>query len=318
MRFILCTLISLLISNAADAYVKLSKNNDLCKNATHQAERKFNIPQNLLRAISLTESGRWVKEEKANIAWPWTVSAGGPGEYFPTKNQAINHVRNLQAQGIRNIDVGCMQINLRYHPDAFKSLEEAFNPRTNTEYAGTFLSRLFKQTKSWTQAAGRYHSSEPTKNMYYREKVLSFWNYANSETRQDQQIAIQTQKPQRYVAKQDRTRMALLNNNFQNRLSTQRKAMARAEQMSSQISQYRNNRRLSNFGQVNAAKQRALQQRRMKKSLTLPPVARRGYNKYDFAKQRSAQLEKWRNTVAKPELFNQSQTTTQPTTLLGN
>ncbi|SCA57525.1 exported hypothetical protein [Candidatus Terasakiella magnetica] len=317
MRFILYALIGLTLSAPAFSYVKPNKNMDLCKGATHAAEQQFNIPQNLLRAISLTESGRWVESEKANIAWPWTVASGRAGEFFPTKEQAIRHVRALQAKGIKNIDVGCMQINLRYHPDAFENLNEAFDPRSNARYSAKFLSKLFKNTKSWTKAAGHYHSTEPTKNMYYREKVLSYWNYANKEAHESQQVALQTRKPKRHVEKYDRNRMAMLNNNFQSRLSNQRKAMTRAEEMSNKISQYRNSRRLSNFGKVNVARQQALLRQKQKKSLTLPPVQRRGLKKYDFSQRRSAQMEKWRKTIAKPDLLSaQKSGMTTPNSLL--
>jgi hypothetical protein len=62
---------------------------------------------------------------------------------FPTKAKAIAHVRELQARGVRNIDVGCMQINLRHHPNAFPDLETAFDPEMNTAYAAQFLNGLF-------------------------------------------------------------------------------------------------------------------------------------------------------------------------------
>ena len=51
-------------------------------------------------------------------------------------------VRKLQRRGVRNIDVGCMQVNLRYHPKAFKSLGQAFDPRANAAYAAGFLRKL--------------------------------------------------------------------------------------------------------------------------------------------------------------------------------
>ena len=107
---------------APHASAKAMKNMDYCQQATQQIERKYGIPRNLLRAISLTESGRWIKQDKANIAWPWTVASGKAGDFLPTKRAAIQHVESLQAKGVTNIDVGCMQINLRYHPDAFKNL----------------------------------------------------------------------------------------------------------------------------------------------------------------------------------------------------
>ncbi len=284
---------------------------DICKSATHMAERKFNIPQNLLRAISLTESGRWLEEDKANIAWPWTVASGGAGEFFPTKEQAIAHVRDLQAKGVTNIDVGCMQINLRYHPEAFKNLNEAFDPYRNAQYAGNFLARLFENTKSWSAAAGSYHSNEPTRNMYYREKVLSYWNYANKQSHEERQQVAEKEKTPETVILRDHNRMAMLNNNFRTRMVNHRAALEKADKVRQQLAQYRNTR----YGQVLAAKNQALREQKQKRLLTVQPQRTERTSHLDFSKRRAAQLEKWRKTVANPELFDQttpvSVTTTQ-------
>ena len=63
-----------------------------------------------LRAISIAESGRWLRSRKATLAWPWTVTSGGKGTYYKSKSAAIRAVRKLQRRGVRNIDVGCMQV----------------------------------------------------------------------------------------------------------------------------------------------------------------------------------------------------------------
>jgi len=313
MRYFIAITTALLLSVTAEASSKFSKSIDLCKTASHAAERKYGIPQNLLRAISLTESGRWNEKDKANIAWPWTVASGKAGEFFPTKSEAIRYVKSLQAKGIKNIDVGCMQINLRYHPEAFNNLNEAFDPYKNTNYAGDFLSRLFKETKSWTAAAGRYHSSEPTKNMYYREKVLSYWNYANKDAHEERQLIAKANKPKRTVAVRDNQRVAMLNDSFRKRMDKQRKALNRAAQLSSQFEKYRDSR----FGQANRARTAALTRKKQKKLLTIPPKRTVTYNQRDFSQRRSAQLDKWRKTVANPEMLNKAPSkTTKPQTLL--
>ena len=43
----------------------------------------------------------------------------GKDRFFSSKAAAITAVRKLQADGVRNIDVGCMQVNLKYHPKVF-------------------------------------------------------------------------------------------------------------------------------------------------------------------------------------------------------
>jgi hypothetical protein len=134
------------------------------------------IPRHLLAAIALAESGRKHPTLGKRMPWPWTVMAEGQGRYLPTKEAAIQEVRELQARGIGNIDVGCMQVNLYYHPDAFFSLEQAFDPASNVAYAGRFLRSLFEDSGAWDEAAGRYHSATPELKDPYRDKVVQIWN----------------------------------------------------------------------------------------------------------------------------------------------
>ena len=78
----------------------------------------------------------------------------------------------MQAKGVKSIDVGCMQINLAYHPDAFENLEEAFNPYKNVEYGAKFLKKLYKQKgNNWNRAATAYHSNLPQKAKKYAIKL---------------------------------------------------------------------------------------------------------------------------------------------------
>ena len=148
----------------------------LCPQAITAAERTQAIPKHLLSAIALAESGRKHPALDKRMPWPWTVMAEGQGRYLATKQEAIAEVRGLQARGIRNIDVGCMQVNLYYHPEAFFSLEQAFDPASNVAYAGRFLRSLFADSGAWDEAAGRYHSATPGLKDPYHDKVVQIWN----------------------------------------------------------------------------------------------------------------------------------------------
>ena len=143
----------------------------LCADFATRAEQAHRLPRGLLRAIAKVESGRYEENRREVLAWPWTVMAEGRGRYLPSKAAAIAEVEALQARGIRNIDVGCMQINLRYHPDAFVSLEAAFDPAANVEAAARLLLDLRDAWGSWTRAVGNYHSNTPTLSGPYRVKV---------------------------------------------------------------------------------------------------------------------------------------------------
>jgi len=148
---------------------------DACATAIERAERVERIPQGLLSAIAFAESSRWDAESRSRVAWPWTINANGQGMYFQNKNQALTAVANLLDEGTRLIDVGCMQVNLHYHGDAFASLDEAFDPVANTRYAARFLRDLYAETGSWQDATMRYHSATPELGIPYRDRVMALW-----------------------------------------------------------------------------------------------------------------------------------------------
>src|SRR5947209_17037892 len=120
-------LLSLAPQNAEAAAPWLQPPAGLCRTAIAAAERLHGIPDRLMQAIGVVESGR--KDAQGNTApWPWTINVEGVGQVFETKAEAIAAVNAHRARGARSIDVGCMQVNLLHHADAFTSLEEAFDP----------------------------------------------------------------------------------------------------------------------------------------------------------------------------------------------
>ena len=145
-----------------------------CRAAIAATERATGVPDRLMQAIGVIESGR--RDETGMVsAWPWTINVEGAGQVFQTKAEAIAAVSAHRARGARSIDVGCMQINLLHHGDAFASLEEAFDPIANARYAAKFLLRLLAQTGSWPRATAGYHSLTPDIGAEYARKVLAIW-----------------------------------------------------------------------------------------------------------------------------------------------
>ena len=147
----------------------------LCRSAIAAAERGSAIPAGLMQAIGRVESGRRNPETGAFGPWPWTINAEGQGRFFPNAPAAIAAVRELQARGVRVIDVGCMQINLHHHPQAFANLEEAFEPTANARYAAAFLTRLNETRRDWMLSASHYHSQTPNLAEAYRARVVAAW-----------------------------------------------------------------------------------------------------------------------------------------------
>jgi Transglycosylase SLT domain len=146
-----------------------------CRTAIVAAELTHAIPPQLLASIGRVESGRRDPGTGAWGPWPWTINAEGQGAWFESKAEAIAAVQALQARGVRSIDIGCMQVNLMYHPGAFASLDLAFDPAVNADYAARFLVELHTQTGDWTQATANYHSANPMEGGPYAAKVTSVW-----------------------------------------------------------------------------------------------------------------------------------------------
>ena len=153
-----------------------------CRAALAAAERAAFVPDRLMQAIGIMESGRRLPSG-VTAPWPWTINVEGVGEVFDTKQQAIAAVTAHRARGARSIDVGCMQVNLMHHATAFASLDDAFDPVINARYAAQFLQRLLAQTGSWPRAVAGYHSLTPDIGGEYARKVLAIW--ARPEPRPD-------------------------------------------------------------------------------------------------------------------------------------
>ena len=133
------------------------------------------VPDALIQALSVAESGRRNEATRQLVAWPWTVMAENEGRYYDSKAEAVEAVKELQRRGTRNIGVGCMQINLLHHSDAFDSIESAFEPSVNVAYGAKYLSALHNETGSWFTAIKRYHSAKPKYHLPYRGRVFRIW-----------------------------------------------------------------------------------------------------------------------------------------------
>jgi hypothetical protein len=149
---------------------------DLCLAAIVDAERHHNVPRGLLAVMAKVESGRPVPSAGALQPWPWTVDADGRGVFFTSKAEAIAWSRQALDSGtVTFLDVGCMQVDLRAHPNAFATLEQAFDPEANVEYGTRFLTQLRDGVAAgnWFTAVGFYHSQTPAFAAEYRAQVAA-------------------------------------------------------------------------------------------------------------------------------------------------
>jgi hypothetical protein len=150
-----------------------------CEQAGRAAEQQFGLPADLLLAIGDVESGRWDARLQRIAPWPWAVDVDGDGRLFNDSAAAVDAARAAQATGKHSIDVGCFQISLLYHPDAFTDLNQAFDPQANAQYAARLLVSLKVRLGNWAAAVAAYHSATPELGQPYRQRVFAAWSGAD-------------------------------------------------------------------------------------------------------------------------------------------
>lgn len=105
----------------------------------------------ILYGIAVQESSPVGK----NKPWPWTINVAGKGYWFNTKAEAVQAIKLAVRAGIENIDVGMMQVSLKWHDDKFKSYEDALDPKKNLQVAASIL-KDFSHYPLFV-AIGKYH-----------------------------------------------------------------------------------------------------------------------------------------------------------------
>ncbi len=148
---------------------------DGCPSALSRAETRYGLPTGLLMAMAQVESGRLDPATGRVVPWPWTIQAGGRSYFYASASEAIRGAKAILKTGNGFVDVGCLQVDLYHHPDAFQTLDAAFNPATNVDYAARYLLSLARERGSWLEAVAAYNAGDPAAGMDYLDKVLYRW-----------------------------------------------------------------------------------------------------------------------------------------------
>ena len=148
----------------ADETELIPLKNELKALITEQEELN-KIPSGLLLAIATVESG----------SEPYALNIQGKSVIGRNKREAVDLIHEALANGITNIDVGVMQLNVRWHRENFGSIEEMLEPKKNIEYAASFLLTLYKKYGNWHRAVRFYHSSRAEYYRKYSRKITLAW-----------------------------------------------------------------------------------------------------------------------------------------------
>jgi len=149
---------------------------DMCDQAAARAADASAVPIDILLAITRAETGRGGSQLRP---WPWTINADGAGNWYPTKAEAVAAATEHETDGTHTFDVGCFQLNIKWHGDGFATLSDMFDPDQNASYAAAFLTQLYQESGDWASAVSAYHSRTPDLAEAYLAKVKSILNDPN-------------------------------------------------------------------------------------------------------------------------------------------
>ena len=138
----------------------------VCDQKIVEVARDTSVPAEILYRIARLETGRTVDGEY--ISWPWALNNGGAAYFMESKTLALKKLRELRGLGKTNIDVGCMQLNVKWHAKHFESYETMMDPYRNIRYAARYLEELYQETGTWEKAVRYYHSrNSKYHNIYF-------------------------------------------------------------------------------------------------------------------------------------------------------
>jgi soluble lytic murein transglycosylase-like protein len=133
-----------------------------------RAARKHSVPLGVLYAVGLSETGR------KGVLNPYALNIDGATALAPDLRQAVARFHAARSKGAKLVDLGCMQINHRYHGEKFPGVEAMFDPARNVDYAARFLKELRAREGNWTMAVARYNAgpNNPTGQRRYVCSVI--------------------------------------------------------------------------------------------------------------------------------------------------
>ena len=96
-----------------------------------RAARTHGVPLGVLYAVGLSETGR------KGVLHPYALNIDGRSVMAANFREALARFREASNNGAKLVDLGCMQINHRYHGDKFADVEAMFDPAQKRRLCGT-------------------------------------------------------------------------------------------------------------------------------------------------------------------------------------
>lgn len=119
-------------------------------------------------AIAITESGMDGSPD------PYAMNIAGRSHHAKSTGEMAQIIASNYKRGVTSIDVGCMQVNLKYHGGKFARPTDLLDSATNVDYGASYLIKLAADKGSWREGVMDYHNkNNPSRRRWYGCKV---WN----------------------------------------------------------------------------------------------------------------------------------------------
>ena len=132
----------------------------LCEPAIVNGARRGGVPAEVLHAVALTETGR--KPRRADAApGPGRSTARARATGSRPARRRWPSPRTSLAEGRTSFDVGCVQINYRWHGHAFPSLDDDVRPGMDRDLRGAVPAHALRGARQLVGGGRRLSLADP-------------------------------------------------------------------------------------------------------------------------------------------------------------
>jgi len=126
----------------------------------------------LLYAITLEESGTLDSNGEILRPWPYQLHVNGKTLRFDTRKEAAQRIEQWETAGIRNYDIGPLQINRRWHGHRVDHPSDLLNVSRSLHLAAYLLAETLQVSGSDKELGiGRYRSWREDEARAYAKRI---------------------------------------------------------------------------------------------------------------------------------------------------
>lgn len=130
----------------------------------------------ILYSVALAESAYREKADGLVAPSVYTLRTADRPFYFNNRTDAVEKLNEI-LKHTQSVDVGPMQINVKWHAYRVDRVEDLLDPKVNIRVAADILNeRLDANRGDWLSALGQYHSFDKSRSDWYGLLVLNIYN----------------------------------------------------------------------------------------------------------------------------------------------